>query len=128
MRRTLQTLRWQQAQRFLVSGVLVTGLHVLVAASVIRFLWLNPMFANGIAFVTATVVSYVINTRWSFSSSFQSRSFVRFCVVSVIGCLLAMGVSGTADAYGWSYWIGIAAVVMVVPPVTFLLHSLWTYR
>ena len=128
MRRTLQTLRWQQAQRFFVSGVLVTGLHVLVAASAIRFLWVSPMFANGLAFVTATVVSYVINTRWSFSSSFQSRSFLRFCVVSVIGCLLAMTVSGVADAYGWSYWTGIAAVVMVVPPTTFLLHSLWTYR
>jgi hypothetical protein len=26
------------------------------------------------------------------------------------------------------YWLGIGLVVCVVPPVTFLLHSLWTYR
>ncbi|RJF99360.1 GtrA family protein [Noviherbaspirillum saxi] len=128
MSRQIPGLRWRQAQRFFVSGVLVTGLHVLVAASVIRFLWPNPAYANGIAFVTATVASYLINTRWSFSSSFRSRSFYRFCMVALAGCLLAMGVSGLADAYGWSYWIGIAAVVMVVPPVTFVLHSRWTYR
>lgn len=118
----------RRAQRFAMSGLLVTGLHVLVAASFIHFVAPRPSVANGIAFVAATIVSYLINTLWSFSSPFRKSSFIRFILVSVIGCVLAMSVSGLAEFYGMSHWVGIACVVAVVPPVTFLLHTFWTYR
>lgn len=86
------------------------------------------MLANGVAFATATVFSYLINTLWSFSSRLHGRNLRRFVLVSALGCLLAVAVSGLAEHYGLPYELGIVLVVLSVPPATFLLHSLWTYR
>lgn len=115
-------------RRFTVSGVLVTGLHALVAAGLIRLVQLAPSHANGIAFVGATIFSYVINTRWSFSSPLHGKNLLRFVLVSIIGFLLAITISGLAESYGMHYWFGIAGVICIVTPVNFLLHSFWTYK
>ena len=118
----------RRMQRFIVSGILVTGLHVLIAASLIRILLWAPPLANGMAFVGATIFSYVINTRWSFSSPLHGRNLFRFIVVSIIGLLLAITISGLAEFYGMHYWFGIAGVICTVTPLSFLLHSFWTYK
>lgn len=115
-------------QRFIASGVLVTGGHIVLAASLIRLLFLAPPLANGIAFAGATIFSYVINTRWTFSRSLHGRSLVRFVLVSIIGLFLAVTISGLADLYGLHYWFGIGGVICVVTPLSFALHSYWTYR
>jgi putative flippase GtrA len=124
----LPSVLTKQALRFALSGVFITGLHVLVATSLIKFALFTPSNANGAAFVTATVFSYLANTIWSFSSPLHGRNLIRFCIVSVIGLSLAMGISGAAQYYGLHYLYGIVLVVCVIPPVTFLLHYFWTYR
>lgn len=118
----------RQVQRFAISGLLVTGLHVFVAAGFIRLLAAAPPVANGIAFVVATVFSYMINTLWSFSSPLHGRNLLRFVSVSIFGGFLAVCVSSFAQQYGMHYLYGIGLVALAVPPVTFLLHSFWTYR
>jgi putative flippase GtrA len=118
----------QQARRFAVSGLLATGLHVLIAVSFIKLILPSPMLANGVAFAMATVFSYLINTLWSFSSRLHGKNLRRFVVVSALGCLLSVAVSGLAEHYGLPYELGIVLVVLSVPPATFLLHSFWTYR
>lgn len=118
----------RQALRFVFSGLLVTGLHVYIATAFIKYLLPAPPLANGVAFLVATVFSYLINTMWSFSSPLHRRNLFRFCVVSLIGLSLAMAISGTAQYYGLHYLYGIGFVACTVAPVTFLLHSFWTYR
>ena len=118
----------KRALRFGISGLFVTGLHALIAASLIEFILPRPAIANGIAFVVATFASYMINTIWSFSQSLVLANLLRFLTVAVIGLLLTMAISGSAAAAGFSYWVGIACVVLVVPPCTFLTHTFWTYR
>jgi hypothetical protein len=29
---------------------------------------------------------------------------------------------------GLSYWVGLAVILSVVPPLTFLMHRFWTFR
>jgi putative flippase GtrA len=126
--RTLPPVLKRQVLRFAFSGLLVTGLHVFIAATFIQIVLLAPSLANGVAFVVATIFSYLIHTTWSFSSQLHGRNLLRFCVVSLIGLFLAMSVSGVAHYYGLHYWYGIFFVVCTVTPVTFLLHHFWTYR
>ncbi len=87
-----------------------------------------PSPANGLAFVVSTLFSYLLNTLWSFSRPLSGDTLRRFIVVSIIGCLLAMGISGLASHAGLDYLPGIGLVVLMVPPMTFVMHSLWTYR
>jgi SAM-dependent methyltransferase/putative flippase GtrA len=124
----LPSLLTRQALRFALSGLLITGIHVFIATVFIQILLLAPALANGVAFVVATIFSYLINTTWSFSSPLRGRNLFRFCCVSFIGLFLSTAISGAAQYYGLHYWYGIAFVVFTIPPVSFLLHNFWTYR
>lgn len=117
-----------QATRFAVSGVLVTAFHATIATCLIRFGSAPPPVANGIAFLSATTMSYLMNTIWTFSAPLHGRTLARFCIVSLIGLALAMLISGAAEAYHFNYGIGILFVVLSVPPFTFIVHRYWTYR
>ncbi len=117
-----------KAFKFGLSGILVTGVHVVVAFALITTILPFPSMANGIAFVAANIFSYAINTLWTFSRPLQGRSLLRFVLVSLLGLIIAVTVSGLAEWYGLHYWYGIGLVVCCVTPVTFLLHNFWTYR
>lgn len=117
-----------QVRRFLLSGVLATAVHFVVAAALIEQAQTEPALANAVAFTVATAFSYVINTLWSFSSVIDGRTLVRFVLVQLLGVGLAAGVSGTVDWFGLHYIIGIMCVPLFVTPVTYTLHRLWTYR
>jgi putative flippase GtrA len=126
--KTLPRILTKQALRFALSGMLATSLHVFIATAFIQIVSPAPSLANGVAFLVATVFSYLINTIWSFSRPLHGRNLFRFCLVSFIGLFLAMFISGAAQHFGLHYWYGIFFVVCIVPPVTFFLHSFWTYR
>ncbi|WP_445179412.1 GtrA family protein [Pseudomonas sp. McL0111] len=118
----------QRGVRFAVTGVFVTALHALVAVLFINFVAPQPPLANGVAFTVATVVSYLINTTWSFSARLHGRTMLRFMVVSVCGFFLAMFVAWAAQMAGLHYLLGIGAVALTIPAFTFVLHNFWTYR
>jgi putative flippase GtrA len=114
--------------RFAVTGLFVTALHAVVAVLFINYVLALPPVANGVAFSVATLVSYVINTSWSFSSRLHGRTLVRFMMVSGAGLLLAMLVAWAAQIAGLHYSLGIGAVALTIPAFTFVLHNFWTYR
>ena len=125
---TLSLVITKRALRFTLSGLLVTGLHVLVATVLIEYILPVPSLANGVAFLVATVFSYLVNTIWSFSTPLHGKNLIRFCIVSLLGLSLAMSVSGVAQYLGLYYLYGIFLVAIVIPPITFILHNFWTYR
>ncbi len=118
----------QKFGRFAFVGIAATLTHTAVAAGLIERFDLAPAPANGIAFCVATLVSYLLNTRWSFRQALGGRSLARFVVVALAGCALAGALSGAVDALGYDYGWGILAVVLLLPPLTFLAHYRWTYR
>lgn len=118
----------QRGLRFAVTGLFVTALHALIAIVFINFVSALPPLANGVAFAVATVVSYVINTTWSFSARLHGRTLMRFLLVSACGFLLAMVVAWAAQMAGLNYLLGIVAVALTIPAFTFVLHNFWTYR
>ncbi|MFJ2683822.1 GtrA family protein [Pseudomonas sp. NPDC087342] len=118
----------KRALRFAVTGLFVTALHAVVAVLFINFVMPMPPLANGVAFAVATVVSYLINTTWSFSARLHGRTLMRFMMVSGAGFLLAMFVAWAAQIAGLNYLMGIGAVALTIPAFTFVLHNFWTYR
>jgi putative flippase GtrA len=117
-----------KAKRFAATGVAATGVHVLIAFVSIQFGGVHPALANALASVGATLFSYVLHTLWSFSEAMQIRNFSRFLVVSLGSCVLAAAIAAAAEAWGLSYWVGIALVACIIPMLSFSAHYLWTYR
>lgn len=113
--------------RFAVVGLVVTGMHILVTVCLVRWLFVHPVGANGVAFVCATGVSFLLNTMWSFSSKVQARVLIKYFLVSVVGLCLTMAAASIMQAFGVDYIKGVFVVAGVVPVATFLLHHFWTY-
>lgn len=128
MRRSYESILLRRTWRFGLSGLAVTAFHAAIAASLIESILPQPALANGIAFVIATLTSYLLNTYWSFSHKPAPTNLLRFISVALFGLVITMTIAGTAAAYSLPYWLGIACAVATVPPITFLLHNFWTYR
>ncbi|MBB5469982.1 putative flippase GtrA [Paraburkholderia sp. CI2] len=114
--------------RFGASGVITTGLHVCTALTLIADAGMSPPWANAIAFTWATAASYLLNTFWSFSALPALLNAGRFVVVSLGGLTSTALVSHLTQLAGGPPALGIALVVCVVPPLTFVAHRCWTYR
>ncbi len=120
--------RLQRLFRFAVTGALATALHVGVATLLITKVGALPYVANSLAFLVATGFSYATNTAWSFASRMNHRTLWRYASVSAFGCLATAAIAAAADAAHLGYRFGILLVIVIVTPINFTLHSLWTYR
>lgn len=114
--------------RFAATGVLATLTHVFIATLMMATITRSPVIANTVAFTGATVLSYVVNSRWSFSGHNARGSLQRYLVVSLAGLIMSAIISSLGETMGLHYLAGILLVLMVVPPIIFLLHSNWTYK
>lgn len=119
---------FQRACRYSLTGVLITLLHFSIAVFIIEKLGLTPTIANGIASLIAMLVSFVINSVWSFKQPLQGPALVRFFIVSLIGFLLTVGIAWVNQLLGFHYIMGIMLVIIIIPLITFTLHNSWTYK
>ncbi|MDP4836922.1 MAG: GtrA family protein [Burkholderiales bacterium] len=113
---------------FAVSGVIATLTHVITAIALIEELGIGQTYANGMAFSLATLISYVGNTVWGFDSKIGKATAWRFLLVSIAAGLLTMLIAWLVERSHGHYLFGIASVVLIVPPATFLAHQFFTYR
>ncbi len=114
--------------KYSVVGVFATVIHAIAVFLQVEFLLLKPYFANGIAFFFATSFSYFFNTFWSFKTRFNIDNVRKYFLVSSIGFIEAMVISGIWDMLGFSYVSGIFIVAILVPALGFLMNYFWTYK
>ena len=118
----------RQGLRFAVVGVMSTGVHVLVASSLIELANFHAGAANGTAFTIATLTSYLINGKWTFEAQLGAMQLTRFIIVASVGLATTVAITTAIQRAGYHYLVGIAAVVLFIPVLTFFSHRLWTYR
>ncbi len=118
-----------QLIRFGVVGAVATATHVGVAASLIEAAGWHPVIGNAAAFLGAVLVSYLANYYWTFgSASSHTRAVSRFAVIGVSGFLLNAGLMyGVVSVLQLDYRAGLAAVVTLVPALTFVASRKWAF-
>ncbi|HIC7208831.1 GtrA family protein [Burkholderia stabilis] len=114
--------------RFGLSGLCSTAIHTLVAAAMFALFDATPVTANAVAFICATVFSYLANTLWSFSSTVRTRNLLRFLAVTLAGFIETLLLARAAELLEVSRGMSVVAIALLIPPTTFVLHRLWTYR
>ncbi|AWV04390.1 GtrA family protein [Burkholderia sp. JP2-270] len=114
--------------RFGLSGLCSTALHTLVASALFALFDATLVAANAVAFLCATAFSYLANTLWSFSSTVRTRNALRFLVVTLAGFVETLLLARAAEMLDVSRSMSIVAIALLIPPTTFVLHRLWTYR
>ncbi len=116
--------------RFAISGGLATLTHVTVFVLLVEWLQLRPLYASVPAFLAAVGVSYGLNFRWTFDADGPHRIMLpRYLLVAVTGLLLNLLITYMVVDVG-HHWYGyaLAAIVVLVPLVTFSLSKLWVFK
>ena len=115
------------ARRFVLTGALATLVHSAITVALVELSHLHPSAANGLAFLAANIMSYVINTRWSFQSHYSFATWLRFILVSFLAGSLTVVIAWFVDWTGGHYLVGLSIIVTVVPMISFLAHRFFTY-
>lgn len=117
-----------QIVRFSITGACVTALHFLVVTLLVEFGSVSPGPANGAAFLTATVASFIMNAGYTFRRAPTTARLARFSVVTLACGTVSVAIASLAEALGLDYRLGVLLVIAVVPAASFLLHSHWTFN
>jgi putative flippase GtrA len=112
--------------RFALAGGVATLVHVSVAWSVFNWLVRDSTVANVAAFVVANIVSFLLQTLWSFSSRPTVARFLRFGTVSIAGFLASALIPLVCGRQ--SLWVPTFAVVACIPALSYVMHARWTYQ
>ncbi len=113
--------------KFTVVGVSIAVFHYSAAVLLVEWGGVQPALANSAAFLAAAVLSYTLQTLWTFESRFTARNAVRFVLVLVAGVVVSWGTSTAVGALGLPYRVGVIIVLFLIPGLNFLLHHFWTY-
>jgi putative flippase GtrA len=121
---------WASAARFGVAGGLATAVHVILFAALSQLTSITPPFATVISFLSALSLSYRMHYSWTFRATGRHRVFFsRFFVIAVAGASLNYGImSLSTELLGLSPFVGLAIVIGVVAPLSFLCSRYWGFR
>lgn len=115
----------RQLAKFAAVGGGATVVHVLTALAINSLLHVAPLRANFMAFLVASLVSYMGNWIWTFDgNSRHVFSFPRFVALS-LSCFAVNQaiVFGTVELLHQPLWLAMVPVVVVVPAIGFWLSK-----
>jgi len=118
-----------KALRFACVGLLATAVHVGIFCFATLVGDINPTIATAIAFLVALTTSYALNHAWTFQmSGGHRRYFTRYLIIALTGSALNMTIMFLCTSViGWSPYVGLAIVVLTIPPLSFLGNLFWGF-
>lgn len=117
----------RQLTGFSLIGVANTLIHLMMVTGLVELLSVHAVAANGMAFITANLFSFWVNSRWSFRVAVTCQRYMRFLAVSLLGLTVSLLASTVAEALNWHYLAGVALLFCIMPLLTFFSHKFWTY-
>ncbi len=123
-----------QYARFGGVGLCSTATHVGVFSGLIELLAVTPVISNLVAFCVAVVVSFVGHFHWTFpGDAGQGRparaAFLRFGATAIFGLALNTLIVYLVDrVFGLPYLYAILGMVILVPPIVFVIAKFWAFR
>jgi putative flippase GtrA len=127
----LRTEHFTQIFIYGVLGLAGTAAHYTVLLVFVEVLMLKAITGSSVGFVVGAIVNHSLNRRFLFHKTQRSysASALLFCVVSVIGFFLNLGIVATATSvFAWHYLIAQVAATGTVFMVTFVLNKVWTFQ
>lgn len=118
----------ERAIKFLMTGATSTAIYVGLSYVMIATRACGVVVSSVVAFITASLFSYLANTLWSFSETPTTANLAKFAAVAISGSIISATILKCAIAEGFGYWIGITLTLCFVPLMTFIAHQFWTYR
>lgn len=119
--------KYYQFLRFALVGVANTAVHAGVVILLMETLAPPAAVANACAFIEANLMSYCINSRFTFRVPMSWLGYRRFLLVSLVSLGLTLLITSWVEYMGWHYGVGLVMVVFIVPVLNFMVMKLWAF-
>jgi putative flippase GtrA len=104
---------------FALIGLLNTGVHLVILVGLVENHILISSLANVVAFLSANLFSYGLNSRFTFRRRLNWSKYINFLLCSALGAGLSYLISRGAELAHWNYLVGFLLTVILMPPVNF---------
>ncbi len=118
-----------QMAKFGFVGLSATVIHAAMLLFLVEKWGVGPVLASIPAFLTALAFSFLLNHHWTFAArGAYGRYFSRYAAVSVAGLTLNIAIMhGAVSLMHQPYLVGLGAVILFVPSISFLLQRYWAF-
>ena len=116
-----------QLIRFFLVGLVAALAYVAVMALVVDGFRSRVLLGAFLAFVFATLVSFIGNALWSFGARPTASNALRFFAVNTVGLVLNMAIAWAMERAGAHYLLVSLVVLIVVPLFNFAGHRPITF-
>lgn len=113
--------------RFIAFGVVSSAAYLATIAACVDWAGLPVVLSAVAAFCVGTLVSYVLNTRFTYGDRPTLANFKRFTLVVAAGFCLNVAITWIFARLGVHYIVSSLVVFTVVPAFNYLAHSRFTY-
>jgi len=114
--------------KFSLTGVLNTFNYIALISILLNFSKLNLFFSNAISYTIATIISYYINSIWTFNRKVSTKNMSKFILVCLIGLIISSIISHIIDLNNLNNYIGVVLIVFTNTTLIFTLHKYWTFK
>jgi putative flippase GtrA len=103
-RRTGLDVLARQFSRFLAVGVATTAVHYAILVALVEAFAVHPVLATSAGFVTAVLLSYVLNRRYTFDAEHAfGPGLLKYYAALSVGLLLNAGIMALLTGWGAHY-------------------------
>lgn len=108
-------------------GFCSTLIHGAVLMLGVERVFLPLTAAHFLAFCTANIFSYFLNSWLTFGAAISLSRYIRFFAVSLLSLGMTLLIAWITEASGLHYLAGFALIVLLVPIFSFLVMRFWTF-
>ncbi len=116
-----------QAVKFLIAGAFAAGAHYAIYVSLVVYAAMGEVPATLAGFVVGTVISYALNSRFTFEAEQTPGTFLRFWLVTIAGGALNAGCVWLLVRVGVHFAVAGVLAIVVAATFNFTSHRYWTF-
>ncbi|OEC63351.1 hypothetical protein A7D21_29110 [Pseudomonas sp. AP19] len=124
----INNLHFPRFVRFACVGVGNTAIHLCVVFLLVEQLAIQPPLANAAAFAVANIVSYLLNSTWTFQKKTSFAGYSRFFIVSLVGLGISWGCVFSSELLEFHYAAGVLVSVFFVAIIGYLLNRHFVFK
>ena len=130
MVKNIRSISVVQFMRFGLVGILATLCHMGSLVILVEFLNYQPLAASTIGFVFAVIVSYILNSRFTFmAKGSHVLLFSKYLIVCMTGLAINTSIMFlTVSILDWWYITGQLISLTIVPAINFTLNKYWAFK
>ena len=116
-----------QFTKFGLVGLINTLIHAVILFAAVEVSKLHPVVGNFMAFLGANMVSFIMNSYWTFKTAPEVRRYGKFLTSSLLALGLTLGIAGIFEFLGFHYGLGFLCIILLVPALNYWMLKRWAF-